>query len=69
MIFKELTMQGFVVTRWYDRFHEAEDELYKWIKEGKINVQEHPVEGFDNLPNAFIGLLRGENTGKVVVKV
>ena len=69
MVFKQLKMEGFVVSRWHDRFPEAIDQMYAWIKEGKLVTQEHVYEGFENLPNALIGMLRGENTGKAVVKV
>jgi NADPH-dependent curcumin reductase CurA len=40
-----------------------------WIKEGKIKYREQIVEGFENTPRAFIGLLAGENTGKMLVKI
>lgn len=69
MVFKQLKMEGFVVSRWRSRFPEAYDQMHKWIKEGKLKVQEHVYEGFENMPNALIGMLRGENTGKAVVKV
>ncbi|KAJ1531114.1 hypothetical protein ONE63_005936 [Megalurothrips usitatus] len=69
MVFKQLKMEGFVVSRWRSRFPEALDQMYAWIKEGKLKYQEHVYEGFENMPNALIGLLRGENTGKAVVKV
>jgi hypothetical protein len=40
-----------------------------WVKSGAIKYREDIVEGFENLPHAFIGLLQGENTGKRLVKV
>ncbi len=40
-----------------------------WIKEGKLKFREDIVEGFENLPQAFIGMLSGDNTGKRLVKV
>ena len=39
------------------------------MKEGRLKVQETMYEGFGNLPKAFLGLFKGENTGKEVVKV
>jgi hypothetical protein len=40
-----------------------------WIKEGKLRWREDVVQGLANAPKAFIGLLKGENFGKLVVKV
>ena len=39
-----------------------------WIKEGKLKYREDIVEGFENLPQAFIGMLEGDNIGKRLVK-
>ena len=40
-----------------------------WVKEGKIKYREDIVDGLENAPQAFIGLLEGKNFGKLVVKV
>ena len=41
----------------------------KWIAEGKIKWKETIVEGLENAPRAFIGLFKGENLGKMIVKI
>ena len=69
MVFKQLRSEGFVVTRWWDRKAEAVKQMANWVIEGKIKVEEHVTEGFDKMPQAFIGMLGGENTGKAIVKV
>ncbi|NXF06679.1 PTGR1 reductase, partial [Smithornis capensis] len=69
MIFKELQMEGFLVHRWYNRREEGVKALLKWVMEGKVKYHEHITEGFENMPMAFIGMLKGENLGKAVVKV
>ncbi|XP_062984604.1 prostaglandin reductase 1 [Elgaria multicarinata webbii] len=69
MIFKELCMEGFLVTRWDSRKEEGLKALLKWVEEGKIKYHEHITKGFENMPAAFMGMLKGENTGKAVVKV
>jgi NADPH-dependent curcumin reductase CurA len=61
--------QGFLVTDYYPRFGEALKEMAGWLQEGKLTYREDIVEGFENLPKAFIGLFHGENTGKRIVKV
>ena len=48
---------------------EALSELAKWIKEGKINYREDIVDGLENAPEAFIGLLEGKNFGKLMIHV
>jgi len=40
-----------------------------WVRAGKIKYREDIVEGFENMPKAFIGLFHGENIGKRIVKV
>ncbi|XP_014739589.1 PREDICTED: prostaglandin reductase 1 isoform X2 [Sturnus vulgaris] len=69
MVFKELQMEGFIVTRWNNRWKEGLQALLKWVVEGKVKYHEHVTEGFENMPMAFIGMLKGENLGKAVVKV
>lgn len=65
---KQLKIEGFILTRWLDRWNEGTTQLHKWIENGQIIYRETIVNGFDNLPEAFIGLLRGKNFGKALVK-
>jgi prostaglandin reductase 1 len=62
-------MEGFVVHRWTDRWEEGLKQLLEWIKEGKIKIEETFTNGFENMPQAFIDMLAGKNTGKAVVKI
>ncbi|KAM4603263.1 prostaglandin reductase 1-like [Polymixia lowei] len=68
VIFKQLRMEGFLVTRWEHKHQEALRRILAWIQEGKLSWTEHVSEGFSNMPAAFIGMLRGDNMGKAVVK-
>ncbi|XP_027695458.1 prostaglandin reductase 1 [Vombatus ursinus] len=69
-IYNELRMEGFLVYRWKgDIRQKALNDLLKWVLEGKIQYQEYITEGFENMPKAFIGMLKGENLGKTLVKV
>ena len=43
--------------------------MAKWLDEGKIIWKEDIVEGIENAPKAFIGLMKGDNFGKLLVKV
>ncbi|XP_074136930.1 prostaglandin reductase 1 isoform X2 [Sminthopsis crassicaudata] len=68
-IYGELRMEGFIVSRWQgDVRQKGLKDLLKWVLEGKIQYQEHITEGFENMPMAFIGMLKGENLGKTLVK-
>ncbi len=62
-------MQGFIVSNFADKFPEAIKPLTAWLKEGKLNYTETIVEGFDQIPQAFIDLFEGKNEGKMIVKV
>lgn len=62
-------MQGFIVSNFADKFPEAIKTLTTWLKEGKLNYTETIVEGFDEIPQAFIDLFEGKNEGKMIVKV
>ncbi len=66
---KSALMKGFIVSDYASHFGEATRDLARWVQEGKLQYQEHIIEGFENLPNAFFGLFTGENTGKQLVKV
>jgi NADPH-dependent curcumin reductase len=44
-------------------------EVSRWVREGKFKYKEDIVEGLENAPQAFIGLLRGANFGELLVKV
>ncbi|XP_044513420.1 prostaglandin reductase 1 [Gracilinanus agilis] len=69
-IYKELRMEGFIVHRWQgDVRQKGLKDLLKWVLEGKIQYKEHISEGFESMPMAFIGMLKGDNLGKTIVKV
>ena len=44
-------------------------EMAGWLAAGKMKSREHIVEGFEQFPEALLMLFRGENTGKLVLKV
>jgi len=66
---KELRIQGFMVGSYVDKYDHAVKDIMSWVKEGKIQVREHVVDGFENMPKALIGLFSGNNIGKCVVKM
>jgi NADPH-dependent curcumin reductase CurA len=64
-----LRLHGFIVRDHYDMLNEFHYSMIKWINEGKIKWKETITEGLENAPNAFIGLFKGENFDKMLVKV
>jgi len=66
---KRLTMKGVMVFDWMDRQAEFEKEVGGYFQAGKVKHKETVVVGLDQTPDAFIGLFRGQNIGKMVVKL
>jgi len=66
---KRLTIRGFIVSDFFGRYGDFIRDMSAWVGEGRIKYREDVVEGLANAPRAFIGLLRGENFGKVLVRV
>ncbi len=69
LVINRITMRGFIVSDFIERFTKAFQDLAEWVATGKIKVKEDVLEGLENTPQALIGLLNGENLGKRMVKV
>ncbi|SFC86804.1 hypothetical protein SAMN05443252_107136 [Bacillus sp. OV322] len=68
MIKTSALMKGFTVGDYASRFKEGAAQLGKWLQEGKLQYEETIIEGFENTPEAFLGLFKGTNLGKQLVK-
>jgi NADPH-dependent curcumin reductase CurA len=66
---KRARAQGFIVTDFANRYEPAMRQMGEWIRSGRLKYREDVVQGIDKAPRAFIGLLRGENFGKMLVKM
>ncbi|SDK40847.1 NADP-dependent oxidoreductase [Natronorubrum texcoconense] len=62
-------VEGLLVSDYQPRWGEALQRLSQFVQSGDIQYRENVVEGFENAPDAFLGLFEGENIGKQVVKV
>jgi NADPH-dependent curcumin reductase CurA len=69
VVTKRLRMQGFIVTDHYDRFAAFLDEVGPRVADGTIRYRETVVDGIEQAPAAFIGMLEGANVGKMLVRV
>jgi NADPH-dependent curcumin reductase CurA len=69
LIVKQAKVEGFLVMQFADRYEEALKQLAAWLRDGKIKYREDVVDGLENAPSAFIGMMQGKNIGKQLVKV
>jgi NADPH-dependent curcumin reductase CurA len=68
-ITNRIRIQGFIVTDHNDMIDQFQNQMSTWIKDGKIAWKETIVKGLENAPKAFIGLFKGENFGKMLIKI
>jgi NADPH-dependent curcumin reductase CurA len=66
---KRLTIRGFIVWDFAALHDEFLREVSGWIRDGRVKYREDVVDGIENAPAAFIGLLKGRNFGKLLVRV
>jgi len=69
ILVNRLKMQGMIVFDWKERYGEALKALAGYLAEGRLKTRESIVEGIDNAPKGLVGLLKGENFGKQLVKL
>ena len=68
ILMKTLTVTGFLVSDYAERFEESLQKLGQWIAEGKIKYKVDVVEGIENAPTAVNKLFSGENKGKLIIQ-
>lgn len=69
LLVKRIKMQGFIIFDDYaHRYNEFATQMTEWLSQGKMHYREHLIEGLDEAPQAFMGLLEGQNFGKLVIK-
>ncbi len=66
---KRLTVRGFIVSDFAAKEADFLRDVGEWIRTGRLKYREDVVEGLENAPAAFLGLLQGKNFGKLLVKV
>lgn len=64
-----IRMQGFIIFDHYDRLPAFQRDMSAWLREGRVRYREEVIEGLESAPQGLMGLLRGENFGKLVVRV
>ncbi|MGJ4912915.1 NADP-dependent oxidoreductase [Bradyrhizobium sp. SZCCHNR3003] len=66
---KRLLIRGFIVSDFASRHGDFLKDMSAWVRDGKVKYKEHVTEGLENAPAAFMGLLKGANFGKQLVRV
>ena len=66
---RRLTFRGFIVTDFAGRQADFLRDMAQWVREGKVKYKEFVTEGLDRAPGALMGLLKGANFGKQLVRV
>src|SRR5215469_4761181 len=66
---KRLTIRGFIVSDFAARQADFLRDMSGWVREGRVKYKEFVTEGLESAPEAFIGLLKGANFGKQLVRV
>ncbi|RQX12039.1 NADP-dependent oxidoreductase [Micromonospora arida] len=69
VIGKRLTLRGFLVNDHNDVRAAFVRDVSGWLRDGTLSYDETIVDGIENAPSAFLGLLRGDNLGKMLVRV
>jgi NADPH-dependent curcumin reductase CurA len=69
LITKQARIEGFIVFNFQNEHDVARARLASWVRDGSLKYREDVVDGFEQAPRAFIGLMNGANFGKLLVKV
>jgi hypothetical protein len=66
---RRIRMQGFIIFDHYHRLPAFVEDMSEWLRAGRVRYREEVIEGLESAPRGLIGLLAGENFGKLVVRV
>ena len=69
LVQREITLRGFVVMSYFHLLPEFYRDMGGWLKDGKITYRETTVQGIENAADAFMGMMQGQNIGKMLVQL
>ncbi len=69
LLIKQIKVQGFIISSYYNRFPAFVADMSEWLQAGKMKYREDITRGLENAPQAFMGLFKGSNFGKLLVQV
>ena len=65
---KQLSLQGFIFDQLKDLTDSFRSDMSSWIASGELQYREHVIDGIEKAPEAFLGLFKGQNFGKLLVR-
>jgi NADPH-dependent curcumin reductase CurA len=68
-LIKQIKVQGFIISSYFHRMPAFVADMSQWMQAGRIKYREDIVQGLENAPQAFMGLFKGNNFGKLLVEV
>ncbi len=66
---QRIKVQGFIIFDHYHRVPAFQQDMSGWLREGRVHYREQVIDGLENAPRGLMGMLRGENFGKLIVRV
>jgi NADPH-dependent curcumin reductase CurA len=69
VIAMRIRLQGFIISDYLPRMGEFYAEMGPWLADGTVKSRETVVDGLEQAPEAFLGLFKGANTGKMLVRL
>ena len=66
---KQIKVQGFIISNYFHRMPAFIADMSQWMQAGRIKYREDITRGLENAPQAFMGLFKGSNFGKLLVQV
>jgi hypothetical protein len=69
IIAARIQLKGFIVFDYFPRMGEFYRDMGQWLASGEVKSRETVVEGLGNMPDAFLGLFKGQNIGKMLVRI
>ncbi|MGH8179111.1 MAG: NADP-dependent oxidoreductase [Steroidobacter sp.] len=66
---KQIKVQGFIISNYFNRQAAFVEDMSQWMRDGRIKYREDITQGLENAPQAFMGLFKGSNFGKLLVQV
>ena len=69
LLTNQASIEGFLVFRFENKYEIARQRMAEWLKEKKIIWKEDIIQGIENAPKSFIGLMKGSNFGKLLIKI
>tara|TARA_B100000029_G_scaffold3968_1_gene4685 strand:- start:1810 stop:2808 length:999 start_codon:yes stop_codon:yes gene_type:complete len=69
LLINQASMQGFLVFQFKSQYQDGLIRLSDWVREGLLKYKEDIIDGIENVPKAFIGMMNGKNFGKLLIRL